>query len=361
MFYHLLYPLSKYFTPFNVFRYITFRAAMASLTALLLGLIAGPRIIELLRKLNIREDTEKKDSAALKNLHQTKKGTPTMGGLIILLSTLIPTIFWARLDNVYILFSLVVVSWLGLVGFLDDFLKLRFARRQGLTASTKLFGQIGLGLVLGLFFYRVGGYHGLGVPFFKDLVIPLSWGYVLLVIVVMVASSNAVNLTDGLDGLAIGCIIMATLTFGGIAYIIGHAQLSSYLKIAHVEGSGEIAVFCASLIGASLSFLWFNTYPAQIFMGDTGALALGGAIGYVAIVLRQEILLFVVGGVFVIEALSVILQVLSFKLTGKRIFACAPLHHHFEVKGMAEPKVVVRFWILAALFALLSLSTLKIR
>jgi phospho-N-acetylmuramoyl-pentapeptide-transferase len=361
MLYHLLYPLAKYFSPLNIFRYITFRAAMASLMALLLGLMAGPRIIELLRKLNIREAAEKKDSPALKNLHQVKKGTPTMGGLIIILSTLIPTIFWARLDNVYILWSLVVVSWLGLIGYLDDFLKRRYARRQGLSASTKLAGQIGLGLVLGLFFYRFGGYHGLGVPFFKDLVIPLSWGYVLLVIVVMAASSNAVNLTDGLDGLAIGCMIMASLTFGGIAYITGHIHLSSYLKIPHVDGSGEIAIFCASLIGASRSFLWFNAYPAQVFMGDTGALTLGGAIGYVAVVLRQELLLFVVGGVFVIEALSVVLQVISFKLTGKRIFACAPLHHHLEIKGMAEPKVVVRFWILAALFALLSLSTLKIR
>ena len=361
MFYHLLYPLSKFFTAFNIFRYITFRAAMASLTSLLLGLFIGPYIIRLLKRLNISEDVEKKDSIELKNLHKVKKGTPTMGGIIIVVSTLIPTILWARLDNLYILFGIVVVSWLGVLGYIDDFLKLRYPERHGLKASTKLSGQILLGLILALFFYNVCNVRGLTVPFFKGLIIPLSYGYIFIVILVIIASSNAVNITDGLDGLAIGCIIMAGLAFGGIAYVTGHSQLSSYLKISHIAGSGEIAIFLASLIGASLSFLWFNTYPAQIFMGDTGALAIGGSIGYVACVLRQELLLFLVGGVFVIEAFSVILQVLSFKCTGKRIFLIAPLHHHFELKGMAEPKIVVRFWILAALFALLSLSTLKIR
>ena len=361
MFYHLLYPLSDFFTPFNIFRYITFRAAMASLTALLFGLLIGPCIIRLLKRLNISEDVEKKDSIELKKLHKVKRGTPTMGGIIIVLSTLIPTILWARLDNLYILFSLVVVSWLGILGYIDDFLKLRYPERHGLKASTKLGGQIVLGLVLGLFFYHVGNVRGLTVPFFKGLIIPLSLGYILVVIMILIASSNAVNITDGLDGLSIGCIIMASLTFGGIAYVTGHSQLSSYLKIPYIAGSGEIAIFLASLIGASLSFLWYNTYPAQIFMGDTGALALGGAIGYVACVLRQELLLFLVGGIFVIEVFSVILQVLSFKLFGRRIFLIAPLHHHFELKGMAEPKIVVRFWILAAIFALLSLSTLKMR
>lgn len=361
MFYHLLYPLSKFFTPFNIFRYITFRAAMASLTALLIGIFIGPFLIRLLKELNIKEDVEKKDSVELKNLHSSKKGTPTMGGIIILVAILIPTILWARLDNIYILFSLIVVSWLGILGYIDDFLKLRYPERHGLKASTKLGGQLILGLVLGIFFYRYCNVHGLAVPFFKGLIIPLAWGYILVVVLIIIASSNAVNLTDGLDGLAIGCVIMAALAFGGIAYLTGHSQLSSYLKIPYIPGSGEVAIFLASLIGAGLSFLWFNTYPAEVFMGDTGALALGGVIGYIACVLRQEILLFLVGGVFLIEALSVVLQVLSFKLTGRRIFTIAPIHHHFELKGMAEPKVVVRFWIVAAIFALLSLSTLKIR
>jgi len=334
---------------------------MASLTSLLLGLIIGPYIIRILKRFNISEDVEKKDSIELKNRHKIKKGTPTMGGIIIVVSTLIPTILWARLDNLYILFGIVVISWLGLLGYIDDFLKLRHPEKHGLEASTKIGGQILISLILGIFFYRVCKASGLSIPFFKGLIIPLSWGYIFIVILVMLSSSNAVNITDGLDGLAIGCIIMAALTFGGIAYVTGHSQLSSYLKISYIAGSGEIAIFLASLIGASLSFLWFNTYPAQIFMGDTGALALGGSIGYVACVLRQELLLFLVGGIFVIEAFSVILQVLSVKLTGKRILLIAPLHHHFELKGMAEPKIVVRFWILAALFALLSLSTLKMR
>ena len=361
MFYHFLYPLSEFFSPLNVFRYITFRAGMASLTALAFGFFIGPCVIKLLKRFNINEDVEKKDSIALKNLHKVKKGTPTMGGIIIVLSTLIPTILWARLDNLYILFGIVVVSWLGIIGYIDDFLKLRYPEKHGLKASTKLIGQILLGLILGLFLYHVCNVRGLSVPFFKGLVIPLSTGYIFIVILVIIASSNAVNITDGLDGLAVGCIIMAGLTFGGIAYLTGHSELSSYLKISYIAGSGEIAVFLASLIGAGLSFLWFNSYPAQIFMGDTGALALGGSIGYVACALRQELLLFLAGGVFVIEAFSVILQVISFKCTGKRVFLIAPLHHHFELKGMAEPKIVVRFWIAAALFALLSLSTLKIR
>lgn len=334
---------------------------MASLTALVFGLIIGPKIITLLRRMNIKENVEKKDSVELKNLHSIKKGTPTMGGIIIVLSTLISTTLWARLDNLYILFGLVVVSWLGILGYADDFLKIRHPKKHGLTASTKLAGQAILGLILGLFFFKVCNVSGLPVPFFKGVVIPLSWLYIIFVIFLIIISSNGVNLTDGLDGLAIGCFIMAALAFGGIAYLTGHSQLSSYLRILYIPESGEVAVFLAGLIGAGLSFLWFNTYPAQIFMGDTGALTLGGALGYIACVLRQEILLFLVGGVFFIESLSVILQVSSFKLRRKRIFLIAPLHHHFEMKGMAEPKIVVRFWIVAALFALLSLSTLKIR
>jgi phospho-N-acetylmuramoyl-pentapeptide-transferase len=334
---------------------------MASLFALLIGLFIGPKLIKLLKRLNIKEDVEKKDSTELKNLHKVKKGTPTMGGIIIVLATLFPTILWGRLDNLYILFSIVVVSWLGILGYIDDFLKLRYPTRPGLKAGTKLAGQVIIGGVLGIFFYRVFDVHGITVPFFKGVIVPLYWGYIFLVTLVIIASSNAVNLTDGLDGLAIGCIIMASLAFGGIAYLTGHSIFSSYLKILYIPDSGEIALFLGSLIGASLSFLWFNTYPAQIFMGDTGSLALGGAIGYVACALRQEILLFLIGGVFVIEAVSVILQVASFKMTGRRIFLIAPLHHHFEFKGMPEPKIVVRFWIIAAIFALLSLGTLKIR
>jgi phospho-N-acetylmuramoyl-pentapeptide-transferase len=334
---------------------------MATITALLIGRFIGPFIIKRLKCSKINEAVEKKDSIEIKNLHRIKKGTPTMGGIIIILSTLLPTILWARLDNIYILFGLVVVSWLGILGYIDDYLKLRYPKRNGLKASAKLGGQFVLALILGIFFYRVGDVHGLSIPFIKGLILPLSWGYIFVVIFVIIISSNAVNLTDGLDGLAIGCVIMASLSFAGIAYITGHSQLSSYLNVLHIAGSGELTIFLASLVGAGLSFLWFNAYPAEIFMGDTGALAIGGAIGYVAVALRQEILLFLVGGVFVIEAFSVILQVLSFKITGKRIFAVAPLHHHFEVKAMAEPKIVVRFWIVAALFALLSLSTLKMR
>jgi len=363
VFYHLLYPLRDIFFGFNVFKYISFRAAGAAVTSFLLCVILGPFIIEKLRELKIGQVVRAADDAkGIYEMHKNKAGTPTMGGLLIVTAIVLSTLLWGDLNNKYVLLSLVSIIWLCAVGFLDDYLKMKLKKSTGLTARSKFIGQIMLGLMLGLFVYfdpQIG--KNLDVPFLKDLVINLGVFYVLFTMIVIVGSSNAVNLTDGLDGLATGCIIIVVLTYAALSYITGNANMSEYLNIIHIPGAGELAVFCAAMLGAGLGFLWFNSFPANVFMGDTGSLALGGAIGVVATFTKKELLLLIVGGIFVMEALSVILQVASFKLLKKRIFLMAPIHHHFQMKGWSETKVVIRFWIIGIILALISLSTLKLR
>ncbi|MFQ6112111.1 MAG: phospho-N-acetylmuramoyl-pentapeptide-transferase, partial [Nitrospinota bacterium] len=333
MLYHLLYPLHEVFTAFNVFRYITFRTAYATLTSLLIALIFGPPIIRFLSSRQIKE-TIREDGP---QSHMQKTGTPTMGGLLILLSLLLPTLLWADLTNRYIWLVLFVTFAFAFLGFADDYRKVFVNGKRGLGARNKLLAQIGVGLVVGLILYwdpiNSGVSTRLAVPFFKRVQPDLGFWYVPFAALVITATSNAVNLTDGLDGLAIGPFMVATAAFIVITYAVGHAGFASYLKIPHVRGAGELTVLSGAMLGASLGFLWFNTYPAQVFMGDVGALALGGALGTVALVSKHELLLFLVGGIFVIEALSVIVQVVSFKLTGRRVLLMAPLHHHFEELG----------------------------
>lgn len=362
MLYHLFYPLHRVFSAFNIFRYITFRASMAALTAFLISLIFGPWIIRKLSKLKISQTIRKEESVQLYSLHQAKAGTPTMGGILILFALLSATLLWADLANKYIILVAIGTVWLGLVGFLDDYLKLKKKNAKGLPAIVKLNGQILLGLFIGaILFLNPQLNTRLDVPFFKDVILDLGIFYILFVILVITSTSNAVNLTDGLDGLAIGIVIMVAFAYSVLSYISGNIKFANYLLVPYLPGSGELTVFCAGIIGAGLGFLWFNCYPASIFMGDVGSLALGGALGLVAIFIKKELLLVIVGGIFVIEALSVILQVGSFRLRKKRIFKIAPLHHHFQFMGWSESKVIVRFWILAGLLALLTLVTLKIR
>lgn len=362
MLYHLLYPLHDAISFFNLFRYITFRAAMAALTAFLISIIFGPIIIKTLQRMKIGENIRKEDSLKLYELHSNKQDTPTMGGLIILLAVFSSNLLWANLFNREILLVLFVTFWLGATGFADDYIKQAKKRSKGLTATAKFTSQIILGLIVGLILF-ISPEHStkLDVPFLKDISLDLSIFYVLFVILIITGSSNAVNLTDGLDGLAIGSVIMVAITFSVLSYVAGNIKFSQYLFIPYIPGAGELTVFCASIIGAGLGFLWFNCYPATIFMGDVGSLALGGALGTVALLIKKELLLGIVGGIFVVEALSVILQVSSFRLTKKRIFKIAPLHHHFQFLGWPESKVIVRFWIVAGLLALLTIVTLKIR
>ncbi len=362
MLYHFLYPLTDHFSAFNLFRYITFRSAGATVTAIIICLILGPFFINLLRKYQISETIRTEGPSS----HQKKSGTPTMGGLIILAGIIIPTLLWADLTNFYVLMVLLVTAWLGLIGYMDDYLKVVKKQPKGMVGRKKLAGQISLGLLFGLLLIFLGPpdrFDGTTmIPFLKNYVLYLGIFYVPFIILVITGASNAVNLTDGLDGLAIGLSGICFLAFGGIAYVTGRFDFSEYLQIEYIPGTGELVVVCGAAIGSALGFLWFNSHPAQVFMGDTGALSLGGALGAIAILLKKELLLIIVGGVFVIEALSVILQVLSYRFRGgKRVFKMAPIHHHFELIGWAEPKVVVRFWILGALCALLTLATLKIR
>ena len=380
MLYHFLVPLTKYVKLFNVFNYISFRAAGAAVTALLVAFLVGPFILRRLQSLmvhqGIREGTP--DS------HANKGATPTMGGLIILAATLIPTLLWAKLDNRYILLALLVTTWMGVIGFIDDYLKLKQKREgrknEGLVERYKLVGQVTIGLFLGWYLWQ----HPLStlpgasttLPFYKYvLIVPATAGfaflYVLFTTFILTGTSNAVNLTDGLDGLASGLTAIAALTFGIFAYVIGNFKTADYLQVFYMRGAGELTVFCMAIAGACIGFLWYNAHPAQVFMGDTGALALGGALGVIAILLKSEFLLLFVGAVFMMETLSVILQRTVFKFRrnrhgvdyakAHRVFLRAPLHHHFEMKGWKETQVVVRFWILGILSAFVALSTLKIR
>ena len=342
---------------FNVFRYITFRTALATLTALLLSLLLGPPLIRTLRRLSIGQNIRDVGPES----HQAKAGTPTMGGVLILLAMVIPTLLWARLDNLLVWLVCGTTIGFGAIGFLDDYLKLRRGRNEGLSATVKFLSTGAVAATFAAILLSFEYTSTLTFPFFKDLVLDLGAFYVVLVVLILTGCSHAVNLTDGLDGLAIGATLIAAATYAIFTYIAGHRLAAEYLQVAHVPEVGEVTIFCGALVGASLGFLWFNCHPAEVFMGDVGSLAIGGAIGSVAVLAKQEILLVVVGGLFVAEALSVILQVGSFKLRGRRVFRMAPIHHHFELQGWPEPKVIVRFWIVAALFALLSLSTLKLR
>jgi phospho-N-acetylmuramoyl-pentapeptide-transferase len=362
MLYHLLYPLSHHISYFNLFRYITFRSAGATITALIISLLLGPTLIRMLKRHQVKEEIRVEGPQS----HLSKAGTPTMGGLIILAAIVIPTLLWADLGNRFTIYMLLVTVWLGAIGFMDDFLKAIRHQKKGLVGRKKLVGQIALGLVLGLalYFYPPTPTFDLktDLPFFKNYYLDFPiYLYIPFVIIVIAGFSNAVNLADGLDGLAIGLSMICLVAFAGMAYITGRFDFTNYLDIVHLPGSGELTVFCSAAIGAGLGFLWYNTHPAEVFMGDTGALALGGILGALSLLLKKEMLLVIVGGVFVAEALSVILQVSFFKLRGKRIFKMAPLHHHFELSGWHESKVVVRFWIVGVLLALVALSTFKIR
>jgi phospho-N-acetylmuramoyl-pentapeptide-transferase len=359
--YHLLVPLRELFAPFNVARYLTFRTAAAVVTALVLSLLCGPWFVRRLRELSIGQNIRDVGPES----HQVKAGTPTMGGLLILFAWLTSTLLWANLTNAFVWMAIGVTVGFGAIGFLDDFLKVRRRRNLGLTARAKFLALVAVAVAAGLLLPRLPAERPfsptLAFPFFKELIVDLGALYVPFVVFVLVGASNAVNLTDGLDGLAIGAAGIAAGTYAVLCYAAGNRIVAGYLQIPAVPGVGEVTVFCGALVGAALGFLWFNAHPAEVFMGDVGSLALGGGITIVALMAKQELLLAVVGGLFVLEALSVIVQVGSFKLRGRRVLRMAPLHHHFELSGWAEPKIIVRFWILAILFSLVALSTLKLR
>ena len=359
MFLKFLYPLVKYFTFFNIFQYITFRAVYAAITALLISFLFGPWLIRKLGQLKARQ-TIRGDGP---QSHLAKTGTPTMGGLLIVFSILISVLLWQDLTNPHTWILLLSVVGFSFIGFIDDYIKVVNKNVKGLRARFKIIGQLVLAAVIVLILYAMRHEHTtlLYLPFLKGPVLDLSYFYIPLAVVLLVGYSNAVNFTDGLDGLATGLVIFVGLAFAVLSYLTGRIDWTEYIQIPFIKESGEITVFCLALVGACVGFLWFNTHPAEIMMGDTGSLALGGALGVIALILKKEVLLIIVGGVFVIEILSVILQVITYKLTGKRIFRMAPIHHHFELLGWKESKVVIRVWILGGLFALLSLSTLKIQ
>jgi len=352
--------LSQYHTGFNVFQYLTLRAILGVLTALIISFVIGPAMIRYLAQFQggqpVRADGPK--------THLSKAGTPTMGGLLILVAILVSTLLWADLNNRYIWVVLIVTLLFGVIGWIDDYKKLVLQDPRGMASRVKYFWQSVVGLGAAVLLYVTAESPAetqLIVPFFKDVAISLGLMYIVLAYFVIVGASNAVNLTDGLDGLAILPTVMVAAALGLFAYLTGNVKFAEYLSIPYIQGVGEVVVICGALVGSGLGFLWFNTHPAQVFMGDIGALALGAALGVIAVVVRQELVFFVMGGVFVIETVSVILQVASYKLTGKRIFRMAPLHHHFELKGWPEPRVIVRFWIITIILVLVGLATLKIR
>ena len=362
MLYNLLFPMADQFAAFNVFRYITFRTGGAVMTALIISFLFGPFIIRTLKSRQNGGQPIRDDGPESHLL--TKQGTPTMGGVLILLALVISTLLWADLTNGYVWAALGVTVAYGLIGFLDDYRKVSRKRSDGLSGKLKLLLQALIGVAASLWIMQLLPdplSTTLAVPFLKNFLLDLGWMFVVVATFVMVGSSNAVNLTDGLDGLAIVPVMIAAGVFALIAYLVGHSGFSNYLQIHNVPGTGELAVFCGAFVGGGLGFLWFNAPPARVFMGDTGSLALGGALGTVSVITKHELVLAIVGGLFVLETVSVIVQVVSFKLTGRRIFRMAPLHHHFEQKGWAEPTIVIRFWIIASILALAGLSTLKLR
>jgi phospho-N-acetylmuramoyl-pentapeptide-transferase len=357
MLYHLLYPLSSEIGAFNVVRYITFRTGAAALTALFIAFVVGPPLIRALARLRAGQPIRDVGPA-----HEHKAGTPTMGGLLVLLGLLVSVLLWSELDNRLVWILLGITSGYGLLGFIDDYKKVTSGKNDGISGRTKLFWQTLLALGVAIAIYLDPNFDGeLAVPFFKDFTPHLGVLYVPLAVFIIVGASNAVNLTDGLDGLAIGPVMITAGTMGLLSYVAGHSVIADYLGVKYVAGTGQLAIFCGALIGGGLGFLWFNAYPAQLFMGDVGSLALGGALGTIAVVIRQEVLLGVVGGIFVLEAVSVLIQVAWFRLTGHRVFLMAPIHHHYEQKGWAEQQIVVRFWIISIILALLALSSLKLR
>ncbi len=357
MFYHFLFPLAEYHTIFNVFQYITFRTIYAAVTSLVLSFVLWPYLIRKLKVLKV-EDVVRTDGPPT---HACKEGTPTMGGAIILLVVLISVVLWGNFSNSFVWLLLFVTVAMGVIGFIDDLKKVRQRNKKGLSGRVKFGSQLIVALCVAVFLYAAGFDTVVTIPFFKYAGFDMGFLYIPFVMLVIVGTSNAVNLTDGLDGLAIGPMIISMATYMLLAYITGHVKIASYLQIIHVSSAAEITVFAGAIVGASLGFLWFNTYPAQVFMGDVGSLSLGGALGTIAVMTKQEALLLIVGGIFVVEALSVMFQVGSFKLTGKRVFAMAPIHHHYELKGWAEPKIIVRFWIISIILALIAVSTLKLR
>jgi len=361
--YHLLFPLHEQFPLLNVFRYITFRAAYAAVTALIICVVFGPPIIRWLQRVKFGQQVRTDGPKS----HLVKQGTPTMGGLLILLATIVPTLLWSNLTNLNVWIMVWTTVALGALGFLDDWLRVVRKQKNGLLGRYKLVGQVTIGMISGLVILWAEPFGSqtttaTSIPFVKDRLFDLGILYLPFVALVVTATSNAVNLADGLDGLAIGLVIPPAVAFGGLAYLCGNQNFAEYLNLPFLEGSGELAIYAGALFGASLGFLWYNAHPAQVFMGDTGSLALGGSLGMLAVLIKRELLLVIVGGIFVAETLSVVVQVLSFKYRGgKRVFRMAPLHHHFEELGWPETRVVIRFWILGIILALVTLSTVKLQ
>ena len=354
----MLYSLFSSINSLELFKYISSRSCLAAFTAFFISIFFGHWFIKRLRTLKVGEDTTKSDSEELKRMHFDKKNTPTMGGIIVIASILISTLLWCNIYNEYILLLMFTLIWFGVLGFIDDYIKLTQKNAPGLNDVSKLLFQSALGLILGLILYfhfnKFTWGTQLAIPFIKGFKPDLGPFYIMVVAFFIVGMSNAVNLTDGLDGLAIGCSVIAGIAFAVVAYVSGRVDFSNYLRISYIPGSGELSVFCAALAGGGLGFLWYNCFPAQVFMGDTGSLTLGGMLGLIAIIVKQEVLMIIIGGVFIAEAVSVLMQVSFYKMTKKRIFRCAPLHHHFQFKGWPEAKITLRFWIVAALLAVFS-------
>ncbi len=358
MLYYLLYLLHARISAFNVFRYITFRTVLAVLSALIISFLLTPHLIRRLNELRIKA-AKRED---VPDRHEVKRGTPTMGGFVILVATIIPTMLWADLKNQYIWAVTAALVLFGAIGFVDDVMKLRNPSGKGVPGRTKFLLEILFALIISVIIYSESGFlPTLTVPFFKNISPNLGIFYILLCLLIIVGSSNSVNLTDGLDGLAIGPVLTVTATFILFAYLAGNVKFAQYLQILYVRGAGELTILCGAMLGAGLGFLWYNAHPAELFMGDTGSLALGAGLGTIAVIIKQEILLVIVGGIFVMETLSVIIQVVSFKCRGKRVFKMAPIHHHFELKGWNEAKIVVRFWIVSVILGLIAITTLKLR
>jgi len=359
MFLEFLYPLVKYFTPLNVFQYLSFRGAYAALTTLLLCYIFGPRIIEALRKLKVGQVVRTDGPAT----HLSKSGTPTMGGVFIILSILIAMLFWMDFRSIKVWLILGTLVALGFIGFLDDYLKITKKNSDGLSAKAKLAGQFVVALAVMLILYFTGGEEitYLYLPFFKNPIVDMGVLWIPFGVLLIMAESNAVNFSDGIDGLLAGLLILVFITFAILTYLSGRADFSSYLGIPFIPGAGELTVFCLAATGACIGFLWFNSPPADVFMGDVGSLSLGGVVAVISLIIKKEVLIFIIGGVFVLEIASVIIQVVSYKLRKKRVFKMAPIHHHFELSGWPETKVMIRFWIIGGLFAIIALSTLKIQ